>query len=638
MVHTLNNLQPAAAKSKVFKPKYPGIPVRENYRTPANPEFWSNFPTNLTCPAKPSLSAKQLRLFTNALGTSDNNRLARVLHYIEEGAAIGCNGEARQPSRSTNAASAYEFGPQVTDAIAEWIQKGYAYGPVPPQEVPAHAKVSGIMVRPKPNGSVRVILNLSAPKGRSVNDGINKDDFPAKMSSTAAWLRVLNQAGRDCLITKTDWAAAYKHIHVRQPDTDLQWFAWSGMFFKELCLIFGSASSAGIFDDAAKVVLDLVCRQARFPTHMVCQHLDDVCAASAACDAEKIMKFDTTFQQVAAAVGVELAPRDDPEKSFAPTTEGVVFGIHYDTSAWTWAIPAEKLARLCQLLQAAIDSTVFNSQDMRSLAGKLIHIKSLVPAGRFNIEKIMSAYATAGTAESVIISPGCRRQLRFWLLFTQVCSGRVQIPRLPGKHKVGALQAYTDAAGGSRESVGRGTGGVMGTWWYYMPWAERINAGGWKVDGKKVGRKLSALELAGPLIVVAAAHSRCRGQALTVWVDNAGSVQVYNKGYSRSCRLCTTIAKAAATVAAGIGCDLNVVKVTRCSSTGASLADYLSKARFSAFRATAAAADWPLETSPATIPLSLLHWLAKPTPWDGLGHAILKEISALAPIPGYSAW
>jgi hypothetical protein len=76
---------------------------------------------------------------------------------------------------------------------------------------------------------------------------------------------------------------------------------------------------------------------------------------------------------------------------------------------------------------------------------------------------------------------------------------------------------------------------------------------GWKVDGKKVGRKLFALELVGPLVVVAAGHQVCRGQTLQVWVDNAGSVEVYHKGYSRNCRLCTTLVKAMATVAAGIG-------------------------------------------------------------------------------------
>ncbi len=234
------------------------------------------------------------------------------------------------------------------------MHKGYAFGPVEAEQVPAAAKVSGIMVRPKPNGSVRVILNLSAPKGRSVNDGINKEEFPATMSSTAAWLAVLDKAGKGSLITKTDWVSAYKHICVREADTDLQWFSWGGKFFKELCLIFGGVSSAGLFDDTAKLVLDLVCRRAGFPAHMVCQHFDDVCAAVAV-GYDALQHFIAAFREIAAEVGVKLAPRDDHDKSFAPCTARVVFGVHYDTVAWTWAIPEEKLARTCGLIESAME-------------------------------------------------------------------------------------------------------------------------------------------------------------------------------------------------------------------------------------------------------------------------------------------
>jgi hypothetical protein len=524
----------------------------------------------------------------------------------------------------------------VTDAIADWVTKGYAFGPVKEEQLPATAKVSGILVRPKPNGSVRVILNLSAPEGRSVNDGINKEEFPAKMSSTTAWLKVLDTAGRGCWITKTDWANAYKHICVREEDLDLQWFSWGGKFFKELCLIFGAALSAGIFDDTAKLVLDLVCRRANFPHHLICQHLDDVCAAAPA-GSDSLHRLDSAFREIAGELGVELAPRDDPEKSFAPCTAGVVCGVYYDTVAWTWAIPEEKLGRTCKLIQQAIDSEAMEPKTIRSLVGKLIHVKPLVPGGRFNIDKIMKMYAAAArTEDPVRITSACRRQLRFWLLFVQVCSGAVDIPKPVGQANVGGLDAFTDAAGGTCETVGRGTGGVMDDWWYYIPWERRINAGGWRVDGKKVGRKLSALELAGPLIVVAAAHNRCRGQSVNVWVDNSGAVEVYRKGYSRNCRLCTTIAKATATVAAGIGCRLEVIKITRCTGTGAKLADHLSKAKFKQFRETANAAEWELTTAPAAIPKSLLRWLARPSPYDGLGAEILRELALEAPIAGYS--
>ena len=74
--------------------------------------------------------------------------------------------------------------------------------------------------KPKPNGAVRVILNLSSPKGVSVNEGINIEDYPAKMSSTAEWLKVLNRCGRFCNICKIDYYDAYKHIGVRGQDTN----------------------------------------------------------------------------------------------------------------------------------------------------------------------------------------------------------------------------------------------------------------------------------------------------------------------------------------------------------------------------------------------------------------------------------
>lgn len=294
------------------------------------------------------------------------------------------------------------------------------------------------------------------------------------------------------------------------------------------------------------------------------------------------------------------------------------------------------------LIEEALQSDTFPAKDMRSLAGKLLHVKPLVPGGRFNIDKIMRVYkAAAKTEEPISISSACRRQLKFWHLFLQVCSGRVDIPRLPGARSAGALNAYTDAAGGTCEAVGRGTGGVLGDWWYYIPWAKRINAGGWRVDGKKVGRKLSALELVGPLVVIAAAHAQCRGQTVQVWVDNAGSVEVFRKGYSRNCRLCTTLVKAMATVAAGIGCRLEVLKITRCTGTGAVLADQLSKARFRDFRNTATVAAWPLRSAPAWIPSVLLAWLDKPYPCDRLGGDILREIGRLSELAAYTpdyAW
>ena len=180
------------------------------------------------------------------------------------------------------------------------------------EDVPKSAKFSPLMTRDKPNGGTRIILNLSSPPKRSVNDGIDSDQFPTKMSSTAQWLRVLNRTGRKSWILKTDLSDAYKHIAVRLLDLDLQWFEWLGMGFAELCLIFGCTSSAGIFDAVAKIFLYIVLKKAGFNPLWIIQHLDDFCASCPFNELKQLQNLDSCFQEVAKSLGVVLAPRDDP--------------------------------------------------------------------------------------------------------------------------------------------------------------------------------------------------------------------------------------------------------------------------------------------------------------------------------------
>ncbi len=624
---------PSLPPLKIFKPKV-SLPTIEDYTTAPGPDFWHKFPSNIA-PGRSLISASKLRDAAAAVGCSDPISLELVLADLTHGADIGCRGEARLPSRSSNAPSAFEFPAQVTDAIASWLIAGFAAGPFEADQVPTCAKINGIMTRPKPNGAVRIILNLSAPSGTSVNDGILVDEFPAAMSSTLKWITVLNAAGRGALMIKMDWADAYKHIHVRQDDLNLQWFSWLGKYFYETCLVFGAVSSPGIYDRAAKAVLDVVLRMSSFPRHMVCQHLDDICAAASADAADSLHHFEKTYRRVAADLGVKLAPADDTDKGFSLTTCGVVLGVIYDTVKWTWAIPVDKLARLVLQIQDAVAAVALRQDAVWSLVGKIIHYAPLFSVGRFNIDHLILANSVSTQKSHMVkISVECRRQLQFWLLLIRMCSGVARIPDLDPL-PAWTVEAFTDAAGGSPDGF-RGSGGVVGSWWFFLPWSRAINLGRRAADGKRLGKKLSALELVGPLAVVCAAPSLCRGQPVRVWVDNAGSVRIWQKGYSNSCRLCTTIVKAAASVAAALDCRLEIHKIRRCSTPDATMADALSQGDFRRFRAAAAAVGRLLDPAPASIPRALLRWLAHPVPDDDLGHKILLEMSETIPLLSYN--
>jgi hypothetical protein len=377
-------------------------------------------------------------------------------------------------------------------------------------------------------------------------------------------------------------------------------------------------------DRLAKVVLKIVLLFSKFPEDMVCQYLDDVCAAAAA-DSTELRTFHDDYRRIAAHLGVQLAPTSDPDKAFEPCTAGVVLGVHYDTVDWTWSIPTEKLARLLQQIKTTSCAHEQRLHEIWSLVGKILHYAPLVPGGKYNISALISANNTSKDRNLwVPITPQLKKQLHFWWIMLKTVDTVTSIPR-PEKFPAWTFEFFTDAAGGSLNTTGLGTGGHGGPFWYYVPWGRRINCGMRAEDGKRFSRKLSALELIGPLICVSAGRRHCKLKPVRVWVDNAGSVGIWKKGYSNSCQLCTTPVNATARVCAALGCTLAIDKITRCSNTPAMLADSLSKANFTSFFEL-----WPADIQrdpePAWIPPSILDWIDKPRVDHELGDRILKDL------------
>ena len=632
-IHSWESLPPLP-EGKTFKPKY-NLPVLQNYKDLAPSWYWAVFPSNLVQPAISTIDADNLRAAALSARFPDRKTLNSVYEDLKYGARIGCKDDFRKPSKSTNAPSALDYGQHVSDSIADWLHKGFVYGPIPMHEVPASAKFNGLMTRPKPNGSVRIILNLSSPMGSCVNEGIDKADFPTTMSTTTDWLRTLQKAGRRARFCKIDWSDAYKHVAVHEDDTNLQWFEWCGMAFKELCLIFGGVSSAGIFDRLNKIVIYIACSRSQLDHSLVCQVLDDCCAAGPE-HSSTIDEFDRVFRELATELGIKLAPRDDPEKSFAPCYKGVVLGIEYDTINWTWSLPEQKYVRLLHSIKTVTLVDVFQQEGIWSLTGKLLNIKPLIPCGRFNLNHVLKAnsYSTDRTA-AVPITPALKKQLHFWFTMIQVCAGKGSLPDPDAALPPWSIDVFTDAAGGSRNSVGLGVGAVTDFWWTYAPWSKAINFGHQGPNGKSLARSLSALELVGPLLTLASGFAWCKNTSVKIWVDNAGSVFIWKKGYSTSCDLSTTLVKAISYVATGLGCNVDLVKISRCSTPLAEMADALSKAAFPKFWSMAN--SFPrIPHEPGWVPPALMKWLANPIYDEDLGHRILLQVAQKTSVIGYN--
>lgn len=209
----LDRREPELKSLKMFKPKHPNIPRLIDYSKSA-PVTWWNYWPSLSWEEgrmlKSGINPRKMVMWADRANHPDMATVLDIARDLKFGCDLGTRGEYLCPSTSDNAPSAVEYGNRVTDSIVDGIEKGIMIGPMDEEDLPFKeegVKVNGVMVKLKPNGDARVILNMSRGRPFCVNEGMKDDErFEVTMSSTAMWLQSLHKAGRGCWFCKLDWS------------------------------------------------------------------------------------------------------------------------------------------------------------------------------------------------------------------------------------------------------------------------------------------------------------------------------------------------------------------------------------------------------------------------------------------------
>ena len=215
-------------------------------------------PTHL--PAHLSLIKTPLRWreWENALRLFPDQVFAEgIVQGIRYGFRIGFDYDQRPKLRSKarNMGSAYEYPEVVAQYLAEECRLGRVAGPI---SVPSslQLQVSSFGVIPKrgqPN-KWRLILDLSGPEGRSVNDGIDRATCSLSYVTVDDIAAAVIQFGRGARIAKSDIAHAYRQVPVHPHDRLLLGMVWRGRYFVDCTLPFGLRSAPLIFSAVAEAL------------------------------------------------------------------------------------------------------------------------------------------------------------------------------------------------------------------------------------------------------------------------------------------------------------------------------------------------------------------------------------------------
>ena len=392
-------------------------------------------------------------------GHPDQQAVAYVLDGIQHGFRLGFRPSRRLRAAKTNKPSAAQNPKVIDDYLALEVSKCRVAGPFQSAPLP-NLQISSFGVIPKKGqpGKWRLIVDLSSPRGSSVNDGISADEFSMHYIKVDQIIRMVAKYGPGALMAKFDVETAYRNIAVHPEDLYLLGMKWRGHFYVDLALPFGLRSAPYIFNAVADMVEWIILNKYSVPDLL--HYLDDFITAGPASSDQCSRNLQTSLT-VCRSLGLPL----HPNKCIGPSTRLVVLGVELDSLQQSARLPADKLAALRELIQSWRAKQWCTRRQLESLIGHLHHAAKVVWPGRTFLRRMIDLLCCFRARDHPIrLSAEFRRDLQWWSDFLTTWHG-VSFWLFPGLSATPDLEVTSDAAGSL------GFGAYFRNEWFSGAWA-----------------------------------------------------------------------------------------------------------------------------------------------------------------------
>ena len=385
------------------------------------------------------------------------------------------------------------------------LDRGHISGPFRgPPFIHTHCSPTGAVE--KTDGSYRLILDLSSPRGEAVNEGIDREEFSVTYSHFDDAVDIVRELGAGSHMAKID----IKHVFWICPVKNAQWpllcYTWQDAFFVDTRLPFGSRSSPYIFNALADLLMWILVYVAGI-RHCI-HYLDDYFSAAPTEDQCKqdMQTMSSTFTDL----GVPLAP----EKITGPTRKITYLGIQIDTEHMTISLPTGKYDQLMAQLRIWGRRNKCKKRELMSLIGTSQR-RWLNRPGRMFLRRLINLSTTVSKLDHrATLNAEARADIEWCTEFLPLWNGVEVIQHRPVTSH--ALQFYTDASD-------KGFGAVYGKRWLYASWENEVIA----------HANINVRELFAIVAAVMASGEEWRNKQLIIYTDSLVIAWVWRTGTSR---------------------------------------------------------------------------------------------------------
>ena len=631
--------EPATEK----KLKFPEIPKLDDYKICPPVGYWKSFPFR-DLPSRPTTKvnvkalSELIKERSQKMRNSEILRAKKAVDFLSKGApshqlknlpAISCN----------NSESAYIYGVNLSDTIAEWIKEGYVSGPFiyPPVK---NFRSNPLKMVPQ-KGKIRPVLNVSSPIGRSLNDNVSPSG-PEKviMSSAKKFGQSVLKAGKGATMTKFDTKNAYKIVPCRTDDLRLQGFKWCDRFFVETTQPFGAKTAVSNYDTVGHTVQSVTQAVCDIPKDLVHRQLDDVPILGPK-GTDWCQKFTNEYADVCKKLNIELAPDcPDNDKAFRNESSGKVLGIIFECADCSWKLPEDKRIEYMNAVHKSISENCMNIEDCQSLLGKLAFVSSMCePLRTFKkpLQNYLSTMLESGV-ENVELPQEVLSDLLFWWGFLNNADRNIPIQMEHDSPPLRCKVITTDAAGwrsnsSSTERVGMGCVGIDEEGEIFMAnqlfWESKSSRYFCDEEFKHLGSKTTTLEFTGIVIPFLICPEKLTNQIVMIQVDNIGCYYAWQNGYCKEDNMASILVRLLVLLSSWLSCEVLVVHHPRESSWESKLADRLSRTRSTTTQDKRLVDGFNLRN----LPKSFSDWLDSPAEDWNMPKSVIVELSSNISLP-----
>ena len=434
-----------------------------------------------------------------------------ILRGIREGFRVGFIPQLSPlQSRSKNMSSAREHADVVSSYLAEELRLGRIASAGSAQQAEAlgiHCNPFGVIPKRGRPGKWRLIVNLSAPEGHSVNDGIVKELASLSYVTVEAIAARVLTLGRGTLMAKMDIKHAYRNIPVHPQDRPLLGMLWEGQVFLDATLPFGLRSAPLIFTVVADALQWMM--EQRGGSNMA-HYIDDFITMGAPGSLE-CSRNHAIMHETCEDTGFPY----EPDKDEGPATAITFTGVELDSVAMELRLPLEKLARLKSTLGGWRGRKACRKRELLSLIGVLAHACKVVRSGRPFLRRLIDLSMSVRRLDQFVrLNWEARSDVEWWWHFCEKWNGiGMMRATQPGQPSV----IFASDASGNW-----GCGAFCNAQWFMLPWSGSIG-----------DRHITVKEFVPITLAAALWGSRWRGQTVLAQCDNTAVVEIVNKGTSR---------------------------------------------------------------------------------------------------------